>query len=65
MKTRRDAINAYKMAFKDGTEGIQLLKTMSLLNSLDCSDEDKAKCLREEIDHIICGYLEAGANCDV
>lgn len=57
MQTRGEVIEEYAEAFKDGTEGNRLLETVNVISSLKCSDEDKSCCLREEIDHIICGYL--------
>lgn len=58
MKTRGQVIEEYKMAFKNGTEGELLLKIVQKINALDCSDKDKAIALKQEIDHIICGYME-------
>lgn len=57
--TRGEVIEEYKNSFNNGTEGSRLLKTMKILNGLKCSDEEKADCLREEIDHIICAYIES------
>lgn len=58
MQTRGDIIDKYRVAFQNGTEGKCLLETIRILNDLHCSNEDKERCLREEIDHIICGYME-------
>lgn len=62
MKTRGEVIDEYEAAFKNGTEGEVLLKSMNILNSLNCSDHEKALCLKEEIDHLICGYMRNNIN---
>ncbi|WP_303192668.1 hypothetical protein [Hungatella hathewayi] len=62
MKTRGDVIDEYEAAFKNETQGKVLLKRMNFLNSLNCSDHEKALCLKQEIDHIICGFMKSNAN---
>lgn len=59
LKTRGEAIQDYKKAFENGTEGAMLLETMNALSVLNCSSYEKSLCLRQEIDHLICGYMES------
>ena len=59
MKTRGQVIEEYKRAFENKTEGELLLATVKQINALDCSDRVKSIALREEIDNIICAYIEA------
>lgn len=46
MKTRGDVIREYKEAFENGTEGVLLLESIKMLNRLNCSDSEKAQCLK-------------------
>lgn len=54
--TRKENISEYRKAFQNGSEGERLLEVMKHLEELNCSDEDKALCLKEEIDDILCAY---------
>ena len=53
-----DTINEYKDAFLTKSEGNLLLKRRNIINSFSCSEEIKSKCFMEEIDMIVCAYIE-------
>jgi len=57
MKTIGEVINEYKAALESGNEGAVLMNRAIQINSMNCSDEDKARCFKQEVDLIICGYM--------
>ncbi len=64
MKTRGETVEEYRATFESGTEGAKLFETMQNVIALKCSEEDKIRCLTQEIDHIICGYMSSKRNPD-
>jgi|GEM_PF-6069077 len=63
MKTRGETVEKYRAAFENGTEGLNYLKLCRII-ALNCSEEDKIRCLTQEIDHIICGYMSSKRHSD-
>lgn len=66
MKTRGDVIAEYASAFgkpdRMKEAAAVLLERMAFLFSIAAVEEDmKICCIAEEIDNIICGYMEGGA----